>query len=441
MKILKPRFDLIALFFPILLFTSLLAFNRYFFLLIDLANLNWLFIILVAFSFCLPSSRVSAPAALQRKKKYNGIGLLFLIQFCLTALLWGSSKIMYGLHAEATAPALFNFFNFSMKSGLFPLGFTLLIMTTGYYFSKYQSGRITVAHSYEPLFKNTDTDAIGIVVNTYMRLLTYFWIVFSLGFLTVLVTYACHYLLTEQLPINLSFNTMLSCFLLVVLSYNKYCLRLLHLLARSKIPLWFIFALVILVVSALFIALLQITNIFIPSGKESITITTLQFNQQQINDYIQFIVTMIGFMFAVLAGALSIKIAEQNGLGQVAGWSLVASVTSLSVLYLLDKVFPSNLMISGCLVAGSLLITTITLLQRKHITFIMRATLPNESIKPRSTFYLVQMLPLMVVSFLSSFIMSGFYFLSLATVIIVLPCIVFLLISVVAVFKMLLDTH
>jgi hypothetical protein len=463
MKIIKPRFDLIFWFFPTFLIIAILTYNFSFATLMQVAKTNWLFDLIVLFLLCCPTKNFhfEAPRVLTPIQWPLS---LFAVQLVLNLFFWGFLHFVYSQFVNSETPPLFNILQFSFGNGLFPFGFMMLVTATLGFFTYFKKNSGTVASAYVNFFGNNDFDSIGVTVNTYMRLLNFFVITFALSLCTIVLIYSIHLLTGIPFLRGLNLDVILVCCILILLSSNQELTKLLHQLMNLKIhplvvprlvrgiqtsggspgqaagrreererklPLLVIILGFSVVLSISYLVLGIIVSFFSKFNSYP-DITFLVFDTQYINDYLRVIVTFAWLGFAVLAGAIIAGVSRSYSLRAIILMSLATNLASWVVIYLFEQFTVSNGMIIMALCS---LVILLFLMREKNVTYVMRATVPNAIIKSRSYFSLMKVLPIVLTSFVTSYATMGIFFLGLAAVLVLLPCLVMVLISFVGFIK------
>lgn len=430
MKILKPRYDLLLPIFPVFILISLASYFFYFPLLTKMANINWLCNLLLCF-ILFSSRRKLKLGNEQSLPLLKWLSFLFVIQLMLNLILWGSCHFFYNISkTESSLPSL-DYLQFSLSAGLFPFGFMLLTALTLAYFTytKNQSG--TLATAYQTFFKNTDTDTVGIAVNTYMRSNIYFTWAFLLGMLAMQLIYLWSFWSGINMPFGLNLAMAFTCSGLIILTRQHYTVKTLQQLHHWKVPDWLLLALFSFFASIVYFLMSLIAN-FLVLHNPFLNQEFLPFNVKYLPEYQQLTVTFIGFGLSMVTGGIIAACSKGRSVFEIVSASFITNILCLLIIYGLKQIVKlTNFSILPLLINIVCMLTALAfLLSKKYVTYFMRATIPNADVKLRSTYHLVRSLPLITIGFITTFVAMNAYFLAIGSVLIVLPCVVVMLIAV-----------
>ena len=438
MKILKPRYDLVALFFPIFIGIALLAYFFYLPLLSHLAKINWLFNVLLLVIFITPRGKIKLgqQTKLSRLRWY---GALFIVQLLLNTLLWGFTHFIYTLSATDNVAAPIDVLQFTLSSGLFPFGFLLLVTLMASYFTYVKKQPDIVENAFKLFFGNSPTDSVGVGVNSYIRLMSNFVLTFLLGMLCMHLIYFWFAWAGIKLPFGLKVDVILICCGLFIVARHQNTTKLLQQLLDWKISDWLVLVFFTVALSIAYFLFGLITTFLVPTNPYA-ELSFLTLNVHLLNDYLRLILTFMGYGFAIVAGGAIAACSISRSSREIIITALITNLLSWALIYLLEQAVRKAgfTFIPWCADIICILVASAFLLKKKNVTYFMRATLPNELTKQRSTVYLMRSLPQVITLFVTTYVTMGIYFLTVSTVLIVLPSLVLILIAFVSFFVQLL---
>ncbi|MBA2654539.1 MAG: hypothetical protein H0U71_05685 [Gammaproteobacteria bacterium] len=418
MKIIKARYDLLFFFVvPFCLLTTLL----YFFFFDELQNIamsHWAcLIILVCLLF-------TSKSKLHLGEKIIPVNLkwllsLFLCQLILNLALWSFAKVMGNN---------FNAIHFSLSAGLFPWGFMLLFaLTLGFFtYYKQQSGLLSTA--YQPFFKNSHLDSIGVAVDSYMRSISFAVLVFSLAIMAVsfilLLQQSFHFTLVS----GTSFNLMLASGLLFIICSHPLSIKFIHFLMYQKVPLAIILLGIVLSISLLY-SLLSVIILMLPTPS---TTEWQVGTPHSLPAHFKILLTFWWLGLSFVSGGYIAFISQNKSLRQIIIYSFLLNIVGWLFIWMMENISAvSNLVpLVVAIICNVVVIALIA--DKRNLTYFLRATLPtNKPIKIRSSFRFIKIIPLATVTLLCAYFGMNVRPWSYLAVLCFLPPLIIILISLV----------
>lgn len=430
MKLLKARYDLVLyFFFPFSLLVTGLYFTNFDQLTLAAAP-NGLFSSLLLLLLVLPKSKLTLGRA-QKMTTPKWLLTLFLSQFLVILLSFTFANLI-GIDLSHQKSITFNFVLFSIINGLFPWGFmTLFAVTLGYFI--YQKQKLgLVSSTFEPLYKNTYLDSIGVAVDSYMRLIPFFVLFITLSLLTL----GCIFLLSQwihlELANGLTFQvSLISCVLLLVVS-NAASIKTIHQLASRKIPTVIILLTLVLILSVLFVLVNVIGN-FLIRLNPLLDVSISAGNPELRVTHVVLLTTFFSYALSAINAAYIAYISQGRTIRAVVFFSGIGFLLSLGVTSWLANLLQDRVMLTyGIILVAGIFLTSI-LVNKSYMTYFFRATLPtDEPIKARSNFRFFKITPLAVVAFVSAYFGLNVYIWSYFFILGFLPSVTLIWISFVA---------
>lgn len=424
MKIIKGRYDLVFyFFFPFVILTTLLYFFFYKFFLAT-AQINLLLgFTLFIFIFLPQSGHTLRKTTSLRQKNSIFLLQLFLSQIIINLSMWSFAKII-----SATAIPVVQL---SIFAGFFPWAFmTLFAVTLGYFIYGKQTARGLVSSCYTPLFNNTHLDSIGVMADTYMRVIPLCLTAFSLSALSLSFMLLLHLITHWPLNFGLLPSVIVSNCALLLLFSNQTVIKLLHKLQYQRMPVVIILLLFSLSLAVIYSLLNFLTSFLTFLNTASDYVMPLDSHFQISNTMIIIIFWWLGL--AAVNGAYIAYKGKNKTYREIILYSFFANLLGWMLIYLIDRSYEHYAIKLLPLIVQIFcnVIVMTGMWQEKIFSYFLRATLPlQQPIKKRSKFRFLKILPFCSTVLMSSYFAFNTSVWSYVAVLCLLPPVMIIMIS------------